>query len=251
MKKTVTYFPHDCNARNDERILELRAMYGPAGYAHWFMICELMAETESGSLRLERLGGYSLSLSMPQAELQAFLDVCQSLGLLYLDEAGELTNKRMQEHKSARARMAEAGRKPKGKASSPAVKKTADPERPAAVGSVLEETRQQLRDVRFARTQLAVSFDMQPRQELEAKSSTILEVIQMQNINQLSAVGASWEEVIRKWNDTIMAGETQYSLEQGERLKQYEASLRKYVQSWIRNGIKATAPAVERRDLRA
>ena len=39
MKKT-SYFSHDSNARNDEKILAVRMKYGAEGYGIYFMILE-------------------------------------------------------------------------------------------------------------------------------------------------------------------------------------------------------------------
>lgn len=38
----MNYFPHDSNARNDERIIRLRMKHGAAGYGVFFMLLELL-----------------------------------------------------------------------------------------------------------------------------------------------------------------------------------------------------------------
>ncbi|OJV40853.1 MAG: hypothetical protein BGO29_14900 [Bacteroidales bacterium 36-12] len=47
MKKEAYYFPHDCNARNDEKILAIRMRYGAEGYGVYFMIIERLRESSN------------------------------------------------------------------------------------------------------------------------------------------------------------------------------------------------------------
>lgn len=42
--KSAYYFSHDCNARNDNKILALRSVYGLEGYAIYFMMIEILRE---------------------------------------------------------------------------------------------------------------------------------------------------------------------------------------------------------------
>lgn len=44
MRKNTYYFSHDCNARNDEKILAIRMRHGAAGYGVYFMIVERLAD---------------------------------------------------------------------------------------------------------------------------------------------------------------------------------------------------------------
>jgi hypothetical protein len=44
MKKDAYYFPHFCNARNDNKILKLRRILGLDGYAIYFMLLEVLRE---------------------------------------------------------------------------------------------------------------------------------------------------------------------------------------------------------------
>ena len=61
--KTSFYFDHDYNARNDQKILELRSEYGWAGYGIYFAIIEVLCES-NGEIKRGALGGLSLGLSM-------------------------------------------------------------------------------------------------------------------------------------------------------------------------------------------
>lgn len=47
MKKITSFFPHDSNARNDERIIRLRMRHKSAGYGIYFMILERMRSNEN------------------------------------------------------------------------------------------------------------------------------------------------------------------------------------------------------------
>lgn len=42
--KDAYYTSHDCNARNDPKILPLRAKYGAAGYGIYWMLIEILRE---------------------------------------------------------------------------------------------------------------------------------------------------------------------------------------------------------------
>lgn len=50
------YFPHDYNARNDEKILDLRDELGNAGYGLYWMIVECIHEYGGAGVPTKRLG---------------------------------------------------------------------------------------------------------------------------------------------------------------------------------------------------
>jgi hypothetical protein len=45
-KHNVTYFPHDCDMRNDVKINALRRKFGHKGYSFWNMILEFLGDCE-------------------------------------------------------------------------------------------------------------------------------------------------------------------------------------------------------------
>ena len=45
-KNLSSYFPHDSNARNDERLVKVRMQHGPAGYGVYFMLVERLREDQ-------------------------------------------------------------------------------------------------------------------------------------------------------------------------------------------------------------
>lgn len=57
-KKDVYWFSHDANARRDQKILEMRSVYGTEGYGWWWMLLELMREATDHKLKLS--GKYTL-----------------------------------------------------------------------------------------------------------------------------------------------------------------------------------------------
>ena len=105
------WFKHDYSARNDEKILELRAEYGWKGYGLFFAIVETMCETEKGCIDTDRIGGLSVGFSLPKDELLNFIDFCTSIELLYEDDDGLIRNKRVVEHLDHMNTLKEAGKK--------------------------------------------------------------------------------------------------------------------------------------------
>jgi hypothetical protein len=108
--KNNFYFQHDSNARNDEKILELRCEFGNEAYAIYFMLLESMSETSDGYLNREAIGGLSLGYNIAKDRLSAIIDKCIELNLFILEE-NLFTSKRMQEHLEFRQKLQNAGKK--------------------------------------------------------------------------------------------------------------------------------------------
>jgi len=75
----VYWFRHDSNARRDQKILELRLVYGAEGYGWYWMLLELMRE--ASGYRLKMAGKYGLAtlakeLDADQDRLQEFIQDC-------------------------------------------------------------------------------------------------------------------------------------------------------------------------------
>jgi len=64
MAKDAYFFPHDCNARNDPKILAMRSVYGSAGYGWYWMIIEMFREEESHRLYLNKYTYDALAIQM-------------------------------------------------------------------------------------------------------------------------------------------------------------------------------------------
>jgi len=231
-KKDVGYFPHDTNARNDERILELRASHGAAGYAWFFMLCEIMAETPEGSLDLSRLGGYSLSLGITKPELSTFIKELLSLGLLFEIKEGALSSKRMQEHKETRRGMSEGGRNRWKKAT---------PVAPPVVSPVNSANGHQ---------ETAASSEETPEAYLKRLAPIRLNTLEMLLNNDVKKTGEKWGEIVRLWSQALVASDKQLSNNETARINQLEASLRKYVENWASRVIKENKPRELERSLK-
>ena len=59
--KDVYYFSHDNNARNDEKILMLRAEHGWEGYGIYWALLEMMFESSECSLSHSKIKGIAYS----------------------------------------------------------------------------------------------------------------------------------------------------------------------------------------------
>ena len=68
--KDVYYFSHDCNARNDEKILAMRSVYGLEGYAMFFMIVEIMREQNEYKLEMNKYIWSTLAMQMHRFFMQ-------------------------------------------------------------------------------------------------------------------------------------------------------------------------------------
>lgn len=55
MKNNTNYFSHDCNARNDERLMKIRAKFWREGYWVYFAIIEMLSEASDYKLSLDNI----------------------------------------------------------------------------------------------------------------------------------------------------------------------------------------------------
>jgi 5-methylcytosine-specific restriction endonuclease McrA len=110
MAKDTFYFQHDYNARNDEKILELRASYGPLGYGVFWMLIETMAENENAGINRKFITGLSISYGLAKDELIKIIDQCLYLDLFF-EEGGFLFSKRLLKHMDFRTERAETGKR--------------------------------------------------------------------------------------------------------------------------------------------
>ena len=70
------YFPHDANARNDLKVIALRAKYGWRGYGIYFALLEIMFETGTTALNKKLLKGTALQLGVPLTKLLEIIQFC-------------------------------------------------------------------------------------------------------------------------------------------------------------------------------
>ena len=107
MKETF-YFSHDYNARNDDKILEIRAKYKSTGYAIYFYCLEVMAERGDGYIIPSLLGGLSLGFGVDKDWLLEFLEFCVQIKIFEKNDTGFFSS-RIIEHLKFRANLSQAG----------------------------------------------------------------------------------------------------------------------------------------------
>lgn len=66
MKKDAYYFPHDCTARNDVKILKLRRIYGAKGYGIFWMLIEVLRETTDYKLPISAIEELAFDFREPK-----------------------------------------------------------------------------------------------------------------------------------------------------------------------------------------
>jgi len=113
MGKEAYYFSHDSNARNDERILELRDEFGWEGYGMFWAIVELLRDSSDYTLS-KSVAMLKQCLNIDKELAESFLNKCIDLGLFVENDGrfySESLMKRMEEIDLKRAKRAEAGRK--------------------------------------------------------------------------------------------------------------------------------------------
>lgn len=79
-EKDAYFFAHDCNARNDPKILALRSVYGAEGYGVYFMLIEILREQPEYKLSVNKYIWSTLAMQMQvDAERleQILNDCCQ------------------------------------------------------------------------------------------------------------------------------------------------------------------------------
>lgn len=109
MAKETYYFSHDYNARNDEKILELRAQFGAEGYGIFWMIIESLAESSYAKIDIKLIAGLSVSYGLAKAKLLKIIDFCLSISLLMRD-GDMIYNNRLNEHQQFRKERSDSGK---------------------------------------------------------------------------------------------------------------------------------------------
>ncbi len=109
MAKDTYYFSHDYNARNDEKILELRSNFGAEGYGVFWMVVETMAENDNGGAKVSLIGGLSLGYGVPKEKLLAIINYCIEIELFFEDD-GYIFSRRMRKHKDFRTELSKKGK---------------------------------------------------------------------------------------------------------------------------------------------
>jgi hypothetical protein len=107
------FISHDFTARNDEKILILRADLGLEGYGIWWAFIEVLAEHD-GCIEESNLRGVAFGIQCSWELFQEFICLCFDLGLLKLDEGkvfSESLNKRLEYKRDVSRKRSEAGKR--------------------------------------------------------------------------------------------------------------------------------------------
>ena len=98
-KQGLTYFPHDTDACNDEKIHALMALYGAEGYAFYFILLEKVFRTENGRITCGNnaaiKAGLARSICIPPEKFDTILETALEIGAFNketYDKKGVLTS---------------------------------------------------------------------------------------------------------------------------------------------------------------
>jgi hypothetical protein len=118
MIENAFYFKHDYNARNNPKIMELRARFGEDGgkaYGVFWMLIEAMAESSTTGINPNMVAGLALSFTVATDWLKRLISECLDIGL-FVNDGDAITAERIMQHKAERAAVIEK-RSNAGKAS--------------------------------------------------------------------------------------------------------------------------------------
>ena len=104
------YFPHDSNARSDDKMLALRSSLGNKAYALYFMVLELMREEEDYGLKADGtlIDRLSMELNEEKDFIEDFLDKCKEIELFRIEDDKLISEEflRRMAHKDDKSRQA-------------------------------------------------------------------------------------------------------------------------------------------------
>ena len=109
MAKDTFWFKHDYNARNDEKILELRSEHGVEAYGIYWMIVETMADNDNGGVKASLIGGLSHGYGVLKGRLTEIIECCLLVGLFH-EKDGYYFSNRMLKHKEERKYYSDMGK---------------------------------------------------------------------------------------------------------------------------------------------
>jgi hypothetical protein len=74
--KEAYYFSHDANARQDEKVLMLRAEHGWEGYGIYWALVEMMFESSETALHHNKIRGIAVSYNINITVLESVINTC-------------------------------------------------------------------------------------------------------------------------------------------------------------------------------
>lgn len=114
MGKEAYYFSHDSNARNDEKILMLRAEHGSEGYGIYWVLVEMMFESSGTSLHHNKVKGIAVSSNIDITVLEGVINTCITEELFVSDGTkfwSESLKRRKGKYQEMKEKKSIAGRK--------------------------------------------------------------------------------------------------------------------------------------------
>ena len=81
--KDAYYFSHDSNARNDQRLMKVRMKYGPEGYGIYFMIIEILRDTENYKLHISDIKSICFDIRSKEENV---LDILKNYNLFEFED---------------------------------------------------------------------------------------------------------------------------------------------------------------------
>lgn len=112
--KEAYYFSHDANARQDEKILMLRAEHGWEGYGIYWALVEMMFESSGSALHHNKIKGIAVSYNIDITVLESVINTCITEGLFVSDGTtfwSESLTRRKQKYQELKDKKSSAGRK--------------------------------------------------------------------------------------------------------------------------------------------
>lgn len=109
-REEITFFRHDYDSLNDDKILQMRGEFGLEGYGLFWMCLETMAKNKDGVLKATLIGGLSLGYGVVKEKLQKYLEYCVDVKLMYKKNDG-FCSTRMDSHKKWIKSLSDAGKR--------------------------------------------------------------------------------------------------------------------------------------------
>jgi hypothetical protein len=114
MAKDAFWFRHDANARNDIKIIDLRAEHGYQGYGIYFAILEVLREQDGYKLPISKSGRLAVALGENPDIVRNVVDTCIECGL-FVEEEGYILSPSFIERMAVWEAKKLNGSKPKAK----------------------------------------------------------------------------------------------------------------------------------------
>ena len=111
MNKDAYYFPHDSNARNDQRLLKVRMQHGMQGYGIYFGIVEILREQENYTLSLSDIPSLGYDL---RVEVEVIEEIVFNYDLFIIEDDrfySDSLKRRLEKMDEMKQKRVEAGRK--------------------------------------------------------------------------------------------------------------------------------------------